>query len=119
MEMRKLLAMDLFPLLNIIAKIGIKDLIKKFFEQRAEASKSEDKNLEEIGQQAIAELTEMLLMNVGRAKNEINTLLADLCGVEKSDVEKLPMDEYMGLLISFFTLPEFAASMNAIMSSFK
>jgi membrane protease subunit (stomatin/prohibitin family) len=119
MEMRKLLAMDLFPLLNIIAKIGIKDLIKKFFEQRAEASKSEHKNLEEIGQQAIAELLEILLMNIGRAREEINALLADLCGVEKSEIEKLPMDEYMGLLMNFFTQPEFMASLNAIISSFK
>lgn len=121
MEMRKLTGGDLFPLMNILAKVGVKEALAKFFKQRSEASKKdkEEINVEEIGMEAIAEITEIIFLNMERAKKDINTLLADLCEVKREDVEKLPMSEYVALVMDFLSQQEFKASMNAIISSFK
>ncbi|MDW5300757.1 MAG: hypothetical protein SA378_11585 [Sedimentibacter sp.] len=139
MEMRKLSSMDLFPLLNIMAKIGIKDLIQEVFKKRAEyvkkdkegkakadnaeADNAEADNAEAdnamVGAEVLAQITELVFLNIGRAQNEINTLLAKLCNVAKADIEKLSMSEYVGLVTDFLAQEEFKASLNVIMSSFK
>ena len=121
MEMRKLTGEDLFPLMNILAKVGVKEALMKFFKQRSEAAKKdkEEVNVEEIGMEAIAEITEIIFMNMERAKQEINVLLADLCEVKREDIEKLPMSDYVAMVMDFLSQQEFRASMNAIMLSFK
>lgn len=123
MEMRKLSATDLFPLLNIMAKIGIKDLIQEFFKQRSETAKKMKENKEVdtelLGMNLLAQITELVFLNIGRARNEINILLASLCGVKKEEIDNLSMSEYMKLVMDFLSQPEFKASLNVIMSSFK
>lgn len=133
MEMRKLSSTDLFAVLNIMAKIGIKDLIKEVYKQRVEYAKKANKLKEQdnqeqakdeneinmAGAEVMAQITELVLLNIGRAQNEINTLIANLCSVSRKEIEKLPMDEYVGLLMDFLSQPEFRASLNVIMSSLK
>lgn len=133
MEMRKLSSTDLFAVLNIMAKIGIKDLIKEVYKQRVEYAKKANKLKEQddqeqvkdeneinmAGAEVMAQITELVLLNIGRAQNEINTLIANLCSASRKEIEKLPMDEYVGLLMDFLSQPEFRASLNVIMSSLK
>lgn len=124
MEMRKLSSMDLFPLLNIMAKIGIKDLIQEVFKQRAEYVKKAKEGKTEsdsaiVGAEVMAQITELVFMNIGRAQNEINTLLSKLCDVTKKEIESLSMSEYVGLVTNFLSQEEFKASLNVIMSSFR
>lgn len=124
MEMRKLSSMDLFPLLNIMAKIGIKDLIQEVFKQRAEYVKKAKEGKTEsdsaiVGAEVMAQITELVFMNIGRAQNEINTLLSKLCNVTKKEIESLSMSEYIGLVTDFLAQEEFKASLTVIMSSFK
>ena len=124
MEMRKLSSMDLFPLLNIMAKIGIKDLIQEVFKQRAEYVKKAKEGKTEsdsaiVGAEVMAQITELVFMNIGRAQNEINTLLSKLCDVTKKEIESLSMSEYIGLVTDFLAQEEFKASLNVIMSSFR
>jgi hypothetical protein len=133
MEMRKLSSTDLFAVLNIMAKIGIKDLIKEVYKQRVEYAKKANKLKEQgdqeqakneaevnmAGAEVMAQITELVLLNLGRAQNEINALIANLCSVTKKEIERLPMDEYVGLIMSFLSQPEFRASLNVIMSSLK
>ncbi len=124
MEMRKLSSMDLFPLLNIMAKIGIKDLIQEVFKQRAEYVKKAKEGKTEsdsaiVGAEVMAQITELVFLNIGRAQNEINTLLSKLCDVTKKEIESLSMSEYVGLVTNFLSQEEFKASLNVIMSSFR
>lgn len=127
MEMRKLSATDLFPLLNIMTKIGVKDAIKKFYQQKSESvkkfkeakEKNEEVDIEDVGINAMAELTEFVLANIGRAKNEINILLASLCNVTKNEIEELSLSEYMKLVMDFLSQQELRDSVNVIMQSFK
>lgn len=121
MEMRQLSGGDLFPLMNILGKIGVKEALSRFFKQRTEAAKKnkEDIDVEQLGVEAVAEITELVFMNIERAKKEINTLLADLCGVKREEIEQLPMSNYVALVMDFLSQEEFRASMNAIMLSFK
>lgn len=127
MEMRKLSATDLFPLLNIMTKIGVKDVIKNFYKQKNESvkkakeakEKNEEIDVEDIGVNVTAELTEFVLGNIGRAKNEINTLLASICNVTRKEIEELTLSEYMKVVMDFLSQEEFKASLNVIMQSFK
>ena len=127
MEMRKLSGEDLFPLLNIMAKVGVKDLIKGFYKQKSAAvkkvkeakEKGEEVDIEDVGINSMAEITELVLVNMGRAKTDINNLLANLCNVKRAEIEGLSMSEYVRLVMDFLSQEEFKASLNVILSSFK
>lgn len=127
MEMRKLSGEDLFPLLNIMAKVGVKDLIKGFYKQKSAAvkkvkeakEKGEEVDIEDVGINSMAEITELVLVNMGRAKTDINNLLANLCNVKRAEIEGLSMSEYVRLVMDFLSQEEFKVSLNVILSSFK
>lgn len=121
LEMRPLGGGDLFPMLAIIGKLDIKDEVVKLFdggyaaeidekklkglsEEEAEAYKKEE--AEKQGKVVAAELLQVLLQNIGRVKNDINQLLANLTGKKTTVIENLPLTEYTALIISFAKKPE-------------
>ena len=110
-----------------MAKVGVKDLIKGFYKQKSAAvkkvkeakEKGEEVDIEDVGINSMAEITELVLVNMGRAKTDINNLLANLCNVKRAEIEGLSMSEYVRLVMDFLSQEEFKASLNVILSSFK
>ena len=105
-EMRELRGDDLFVLLSIVGKLDIKDDFVKIFEKNSEASTNSETNAEKRGMEAAANLLQTVLKNIGSVKNDINALLADLCGVNVNEIKKLGLKDYTALLINFFKKPE-------------
>lgn len=122
LEMRELKGDDIFTLLGIVGRLDIKDEFIKLFEQNVEATnapqdhkpkeptKKEKEKLEKEakrrGMEAMAGLLQKTLLNAGKIKPEINALLSDLTGASKSEIEKLGLKEYTGLIVNFFKKPE-------------
>lgn len=103
-EMRELRGDDLFVLLSIVGKLDIKDDFVKMFERNAVTDSEVD--AEKRGMEATANLLQTVLKNIGSVKNDINALLADLCGVNVNEIKKLGLKDYTTVLINFFKKPE-------------
>jgi len=120
---------DLFILLSIFSKLDIKEDIVVLFEsssetltvERIEELKKKHKNHEALkqalkedleklinarGMRIIANLIVKVMASIGTAKEEINTLLSQLCGVSVKEIKALKIAEYTELVVAFFKKPE-------------
>ncbi|WP_440896238.1 hypothetical protein ACS127_17210 [Amphibacillus sp. Q70] len=122
-EMRELKGDDIFTLLGIVGKLGIKDEFIQLFEQNVESNvktpqdhkkkeptKAQKEKLEQEaqrrGMEAMAGLLQKTLLNAGKLKDDINALLSDLTGEPLKTIKNLGLKEYTGLIIQFFKKPE-------------
>ena len=125
LEMRELKGDDLFTLLSIVGKMDIKDEFMLLFKQNSEASTVEpadhkkkqptkadlakqEADAEKRGMEAMAGMLQKVLLNAGKLKGDINTLLAELTGETLATVQNLSLKDYTGLIITFFKKPELA-----------
>lgn len=60
----------------------------------------------ELNASIMPKLIKIVIKNVPKAKKEINSLLANLCGVEVAEIKKLSLSAYVGLVKDFFKQPE-------------
>ena len=125
LTMRTLSGQDLFPVITMISKVGVKDMVKNYFKGQAEtikkakAGETGDDAFEMAGMNFMAEIIETVMMNIERVRPDINRILASLCEVNVAKIESLDMDDYMALFIDFFTKPElerFLKSIGSLMS---
>ena len=133
LEMRELKGDDLFTLLSIVGKMDIKDEFMLLFKQNSEASTVEpadhkkkqptkadlakqEADAEKRGMEAMAGMLQKVLLNAGKLKGDINTLLAELTGETLATVQNLSLKDYTGLIITFFKKPELADFFSSIAS---
>lgn len=119
-ELRDLQADDLFIVINIVNKIGIREF-KACFEsdevkaavlnmakdkENSEADESAD--VVSIGISVALDIATILLANIGKCKNDIYALLAQLSGLTVGDIAKLPVKTFTGMVIDLVKKEEFA-----------
>lgn len=75
--LRRLKDKDLFPLLRILKKIGLKNF-KEAFMQVADGKKT----LKEIGALAVLDMADIFVSNIESAETEIYELWSDISGIE-------------------------------------
>lgn len=132
LEMRELKGDDIFTLLGIVGKLDIKDEFIQLFEKNIEESKpsivpqdhkkkeptkaelakieakkeKQEKEAQRRGMEAMAGLLQKTLLNAGKIKPDINSLLVDLTGEELKVIQNLGLMEYTGLIVGFYKKPE-------------
>lgn len=82
--LRKFKDGDLFPLLQILKKIGIKDC-KEAFVQVA----SGEKTLKQIGMLASFDLADILIGNLTKVEEEVYSLYADMSGLSADEIRAM------------------------------
>lgn len=121
LEMRTLNGVDLFPMLKILSKVKVKAMVLDFLKKREELTKQSKELTEEetksIGMEVFADIIDTAMCNLDLAKDEINKLLAGLCGVSISQIENLGMMEYTTLVMDFFAKEELKDFFKCISSS--
>jgi hypothetical protein len=75
---------DLFPILKILKKIGIKDC-KEAFVQVA----SGEKTLKEIGILASFDLADILIGNLTKVEEEVYSLYSDMSGISVDEIRSM------------------------------
>ena len=133
LEMRELKGDDLFTLLAIVGKMDIKDEFMLLFKQNSEASTVEpadhkkkqptkadlakqEADAEKRGMEAMAGMLQKVLLNAGKLKNDINTLLSDMTGEPLNTIQNLSLKDYTALILAFFRKPELADFFSSIAS---
>lgn len=119
-ELRDLQADDLFIMMNIVNKIGIKEFKACFESEEVKAAvlnmaktKEDDETDESadvvsIGISVALDIATILLANIGKCKNDIYALLAQLSGLTAGDIAKLPVKTFTGMAIDLVKKEEFA-----------
>lgn len=133
LEMRDLKGDDLFTLLSIVGKMDIKDEFIGLFKDNAETATvlptdrkkkqptkaelaKQEAEAEERGMQAMAGILQKVLLNAGKLKGDINTLLSEMTGEPLRVIQDLSLNDYMDLIFAFFGKPELKGFFSRIAS---
>lgn len=123
-ELRTLCADDIFPMVNIISKIGI-DNMTSYFDAKEMADMMNtvsstvdgeettddamaDVITKQIGIKVIMKLVGLLLKNVGKIKRELYQFLAGLSGMTEKEIAALPMGTFTQMIVDVFKKEEFS-----------
>lgn len=122
-EFRRLNATDIFLMVKIIGKIGLKDLatsfkdgsfkdaftnlINKRIKETAEKEESKDDTVAEIGMTIAFELANTIISNLPKCETEIYQLLAQVSGKKVNEIAKIDAVVFFEMIIDFIKKEEF------------
>ena len=121
-ELRKLQSKDVFSMLRIINKIGVKefkDVLESDAVKQAIASTTTPKpasgepepkaETDKIGMTVALEIVNVVIMNIPSCEDDIYTFLSSLSGLKKKDVQELEMNVFFSMIMDVFKKQEFAS----------
>jgi hypothetical protein len=126
-ELRELTADDMFPMFQIISKIGIREFkscfesesVKKLAAEMTSGKASKDELKATVGVTVAFDLASVILSNLSSCKDDIYKLLAQLSGMTAKDIGKLPMAVFMEMVIDVIKKKEFADFFRAAVKLFR
>ena len=113
-ELRNLTADDVFPMLQVISKIGVREFkscfespeVKKAIERMASGKKDQGE-VAAIGMTVAFDLAGVIISNLASCKNDIYLLLSQLSGMTTKEIASLPMVTFMGMIVDVIKKEEF------------
>ena len=126
-ELRDLTADDMFPMIQIISKIGIREFkscfesenVKKLVAEMASDKTSKDELKATVGVTVAFDLASVILSNLANCKDDIYLLLSQLSGMTTKEIAKLPMVTFMEMVVDVIKKKEFADFFQAAVKLFK
>lgn len=131
-ELRDLQADDLFVLVSIVSKIGIKEFKACFASDDVKAAvmsmAKKDENEEaadnsnditSVGISVALDIASLLMANIGRCKSDIYALLSNLSGMKAADIAKLPVMTFTSMVVDLVKKKEFADFFQEAVKLFK
>lgn len=108
--MRKLKGTDIFKVLRLLSKLGVKDLVLDMFGNTdlAKVKDATDVKLLADGKGAnlMAVIFETLTDKLPLIEDDLNQFLGDLTGNDAKEIADLEFGEYMQLIMDFFKKEE-------------
>ena len=124
-ELRRLTADDVFPMFQIISKIGIKEF-KACFESpevmqmvKGAASGNQAEVTDAVGMKVAFDLAGIIVSNLASCKDDIYLLLSQLSGQTTKEIASLPMVTFMEMIIAVIKKDEFKDFFQAASKLFK
>ncbi len=133
-EFRTLGAEDVFPMVNIIGKIGIKEfktllegdglngMISNLISDAKKKSGSEtldESSIASLGASVFIELASIIVCNLPRAEKDIFQLLSNTSNLSVDEIKKLSLADFTEMIIDFFKKDEFKDFMKVVSKLFK
>ena len=126
-ELRDLTADDMFPMIQIISKIGIRefkscfesDNVKKLAAEMTSGKASKDELRATVGVTVAFDLASVILSNLANCKDDIYLLLSQLSGMTTKEIANLPMVTFVEMVIDVIKKKEFADFFQAAFKLFK
>lgn len=114
-ELRRLTADDVFPMFQIISKIGIKEFkacfespeVMQMIKGAASGEQSKDDVTASVGMKVAFDLAGIIVSNLASCKNDIYQFLAQLSGMTVKEIGALPMMTFFEMIIDVFKKEEF------------
>ncbi len=137
-ELRELKSADIFPMIQILNKIGfrelkeiltpekIKEMMKTFKEAGSEKEESEKEESEKdqadpktiLGFNLIIEVVGVVMNNLPSCQTEIYKFMSNLSGLSVKDLEELPMADFAEMIIDLIQKQEFKDFFKAVSKLF-
>ena len=126
-ELRDLTADDMFPMIQIISKIGIREFkscfesenVKKLAAEMTSGKASKDELKATVGVTVAFDLASVVLSNLANCKDDIYLLLSQLSGMTTKAIAQLPMVTFVEMIIEVIKKKEFADFFQAAVKLFK
>lgn len=112
-ELRPLVATDMGTICNIITAIGIKEFRRSFNVQDFQG-----KDAEAVGIGVVLDLAGIIISNIPKAEAEIQAFIANLTGMQISDVKQMPFADYGELIIQVVMKEDFQDFFKRVMKLF-
>lgn len=116
-ELRKLKSSDLFKIVNIISKIGLKKIKDCIFEENNSKTikdlkksineENKDKIANEIGSHIMISVGIIILENLENIEKDLYVFAGSICGKEPEEIEELNPNDFLELLISISKMDDF------------
>ena len=114
-ELRRLTADDVFPMFQIISKIGIKEFkacfespeVMQMIKGAASGEQSKDDVTTSIGMKVAFDLAGIIVSNLASCKSDIYQFLAQLSGMTAKEIGALPMMTFFEMIIDVIKKDEF------------
>lgn len=97
-KLRDLRDKDLWPLLNILKKIDIRECKESLL-----AIVSKEKSVREVGILTAMDMAAIFIGNLGRAQNEIYEFWSDLSGIPVKDIQEMEFGTLPMMIMDTFT----------------
>ena len=109
--LRKLKSVDLFPVLNIMKKIGVKkftevlrneqtiDIFKKLNEKKTDEEKNENTDLMISMGAVLFEVAEIVISGLADCEQELFNLLSQVSGLPIAQIKDFEIDVFTGMII--------------------
>ena len=114
MELRKLQATDLFTMVKILNKVGIKKIkdaidLNEINEVRKKLAESDNKDNSVItlGLNIVTSVVGVIFENLPSVENDLYAFVGSVAGIKAKDVATMDIGEFMDLVISIVQKDEF------------
>lgn len=119
-ELRNLTSDDIFPMFQIISKIGIREFKSCFESPEVKAAiATGELDLNSVGLAVVLDIGGIVLANVPKAKNDIYLLLSNLSGLTEQEIGALPMATFAQMIIDVIRKDEFKDFFQVVSRLFK
>lgn len=125
-ELRELIADDMFPMFQIISKVGIKELKSCFESETAKKSlaklasgKQDNEAIAAVGVGIAIEIAGIIVSRIGSAKEDIYAFLASLSGMTRDEIASLPMTTFFEMIVAVIRKEEFRDFFQGVVKLFK
>jgi len=113
-ELRPLVASDMGAICKIITAIGVREFKKCF--NIDEIKNSE--NVEQVGFGVVFDIAGIIIENIPRAEEQIQSFLASVTGMKLAEIKQMPFADYGELIIEVVTKDDFKDFFKRVMKLF-
>jgi hypothetical protein len=113
-ELRQLTADDIFPMFQIISKIGVREFkscfeseeVRKAIMDMASGAKDQA-NVSAVGLTVAVDIAGVIISNLYKCKDDIYQLLSQLSGMKTKEIANLPMPTFLEMIVAVVKKEEF------------
>lgn len=122
--LRDLKADDMFAMMRIINKIGLKDVRDCFtsVELKQAISSKEGANdavVAAVGMQVMFDVAELLIRKLPECRTELYAFLASLSGMKENEIADMSMTDFFSMIMDVFKQESFKDFFQRVAGSFK
>lgn len=113
-ELRQLTADDIFPMFQIVSKIGVREFkscfeseeVRKAIMDMASGAKDQA-NVSAVGLTVAVDIAGVIISNLYKCKDDIYQLLSQLSGMKTKEIANLPMTTFLEMIVAVVKKEEF------------
>lgn len=123
-ELRNLTADDIFPMFQIVSKIGIKEFKTCFDNPEvkgvvAKVTAGEEADLNTVGMFVALDIASIVIGNLSKCKDDIYLLLSQLSDKDKKEIATLPLATFVNMVADVVKKEEFKDFFQVVAKLFK